>query len=399
MRRFGAMPAQQQPTGFRIGRVFGIPVYLHATWLIWVVLITYSFAVYFEAQHPGWSLVQYCLLGILISIAFCASIVFHELGHSVVAMHYKIPVHSITLFVFGGLSRITREAESAKQEFNIAMAGPLSSFLLGGAFLLVAEFAPTGVLIHDGCLWLGLINLLLGAFNLIPGFPMDGGRVLRSAVWGATGDFDKASRIASRSGQFIAYFMIVLGIWAIVQQNSPVSRFLGGWFGGLWLAFIGWFLLTAAHESYTQVAVRNVLAGLRAGDVMSPDVPTIPRDISLEDYVHEVLRTGRRCHVVTGNGMAVGLVTLHRVQQFPRDEWANTSVQAAMVPQGGIHWVSPAEPVMGVLERMQGEDVNQMPVLQQGHIIGMISRDSILRVIQTRLRAGHVVGKSTPTGS
>jgi predicted transcriptional regulator len=120
---------------------------------------------------------------------------------------------------------------------------------------------------------------------------------------------------------------------------------------------------------------------------MSPDVPTVARDISLEDYVHEVLRTGRRCHVVTGNGMAVGLVTLHQVQAFPREEWANTSIQAAMVPQGAIHWVMPNEPVTGVLERMQSEDVNQMPVLQEGHIIGMIARDSILRVIQTRLQA------------
>jgi Zn-dependent protease/predicted transcriptional regulator len=379
------MPAQAQSTGLRIGRIFGIPIYLHATWLIWVVLITYSFAVYFEAQRPGWNPVQYCLLGVLISIAYCGSIVFHELSHSVIAMHYKIPVDSITLFVFGGLSRISREAQSAKQELNIAMAGPLSSFLLGGIFLLIARFVPTGVLIHDGCLWLGVINLLLGGFNLIPGFPMDGGRVLRAIVWGATKDFDKASRIASRSGQLIAYVMIILGIWAIVQQNSGVSRFLGGWFDGLWLAFIGWFLLSAAQETYTQVAVRNILAGLSAGDIMSPDVPTVPRDISLEDYVHEVLRTGRRCHVVTGNGMAVGLVTLHRVQRFPKDEWVNTSIQAAMVPLNGIHWVSPTEPVMGVLERMQTEDVNQMPVLQQGHIIGMISRDSILRVIQTRM--------------
>jgi Zn-dependent protease/predicted transcriptional regulator len=387
------MPAQSQPAGFRIGRIFGIPIYLHATWLIWVVLITYSFAVYFEAQHPGWNLVQYCLLGILISIAYCGSIVFHELGHSVIAMHYKIPVDSITLFVFGGLSRITKEAESARQEFNIAVAGPLSSFLLGGIFLLIAKFVPTGALIHDGCLWLGVINLLLGAFNLIPGFPMDGGRVLRSIVWGVTGNFDRASRIASRSGQFVAYLMIMVGLWAIFQPKGELSRFVGGWFGGLWLAFIGWFLLSAAQETYTQVAVRNTLAGLSAGDVMSPDVPTVPRDISLEDYVHEVLRTGRRCHVVTGNGMAVGLVTLHRVQHFPRDEWNNTSIQAAMVPLNNIHWVSPSEPVTGVLERMQSEDVNQMPVLQQGHIIGMISRDSILRVIQTRLRAARFAEK------
>ena len=379
------MPAQPQPTGLRIGRIFGIPVYLHASWYIAFALITFMFSAAVKTQHAGWNPAQYWLLGILISLIYFGSIVFHELSHSLVARHYKIPVDSITLFVFGGLSRISREAESALQEFNIAIAGPLSSFFLGGVFLLIYVLSPSGGPLQTVSRWMSVLNFILGAFNLIPGFPMDGGRVLRSIVWGATRNFDKASRIASRSGQLIAYFMIVLGIWAVVQQNTPVGRFLGGWFGGLWLVFIGWFLLSAAQETYTQVAVRNTLAGLSAGDVMSPDVPTVARDISLEDYVHEVLRTGRRCHVVTGNGMAVGLVTLHRVQRFPRDEWANTSVQAAMVPLNNIHWVSPTEPVTGVLERMQGEDVNQMPVLQEGHIIGMISRDSILRVIQTRL--------------
>jgi Zn-dependent protease/predicted transcriptional regulator len=379
------MPAQPQPTGIRIGRIFGIPVYLHASWYIAFALITFMFSAAVKTQHAGWNPAQYWLLGILISLIYFGSIVFHELSHSLVARHYKIPVDSITLFVFGGLSRISREAESALQEFNIAIAGPLSSFFLGGVFLLIYVLSPSGGPLQTVSRWMSVLNFILGAFNLIPGFPMDGGRVLRSIVWGATRNFEKASRIASRSGQLIAYFMIVLGIWAVVQQNTPVGRFLGGWFGGLWLVFIGWFLLSAAQETYTQVAVRNTLAGLSAGDVMSPDVPTVARDISLEDYVHEVLRTGRRCHVVTGNGMAVGLVTLHRVQHFPRDEWANTSVQAAMVPLNNIHWVSPTEPVTGVLERMQGEDVNQMPVLQEGHIIGMISRDSILRVIQTRL--------------
>jgi Zn-dependent protease/predicted transcriptional regulator len=379
------MPAQPQPTGIRIGRIFGIPVYLHASWYIAFALITFMFSAAVKTQHAGWNPAQYWLLGISISLIYFGSIVFHELSHSLVARHYKIPVDSITLFVFGGLSRISREAESALQEFNIAIAGPLSSFFLGGVFLLIYVMSPSGGALQTVSRWMSVLNFILGAFNLIPGFPMDGGRVLRSIVWGATRNFEKASRIASRSGQLIAYFMIVLGIWAVVQQNTPVGRFLGGWFGGLWLVFIGWFLLSAAQETYTQLAVRNTLAGLSAGDVMSPDVPTVARDISLEDYVHEVLRTGRRCHVVTGNGMAVGLVTLHRVQHFPRDEWANTSVQAAMVPLNNIHWVSPTEPVTGVLERMQGEDVNQMPVLQEGHIIGMISRDSILRVIQTRL--------------
>jgi Zn-dependent protease/predicted transcriptional regulator len=379
----------QPRSGLRVGSIFGIPLYLHSTWFIIFALITLSLATQFQTQHPGWTTPQYWILGIAVSILFFASVVFHELGHSVIAMKYKIPVVSITLFIIGGLAQIAREPDSAKQEFNIAIAGPIASFILGVGFFGAMQLLPAGGLFFAAAAWLSWINFALGAFNLIPGFPMDGGRILRAIVWWAKRDYTVATRIASRSGQTLAYMMIILGLWAVVG-GGPVAQFLGGWFGGLWLAFIGWFLLSAAQESYAHVAIRNTLAGLRAGDIMSADVPTVARDISIDDYVHEVLRTGRRCHVVTGSGMAVGLVTLHRVQMFPRDEWANTSIQAAMVPQNSIHWVSPSEPVLGVLERMQTEDINQMPVLDEGHIIGMIARDSILRVIQTRMQAGRL---------
>lgn len=376
----------QPTTGLRIGRILGIPLYLHATSFLIFALLTFFLATQILPLQSGATPMQYWILAVGVSIVFFGSLILHELGHSVIALRYKIPVVSITLFFFGGLARIARDPETALQEFNIAIAGPIVSFMLGAAFLGIYAAAPSGPL-QLAALYLSEINLILGAFNLLPGFPMDGGRVLRAIVWGITKNFDRATQIASRSGQIFAYMMIMLGIWAIMERDSGVSRFLGGWSGGLWLAFIGWYLLSAAQETYTQVAIRHTLTGLSAADIMSPDVPTVARDISLEDYVHEVLRTGRRCHVVTGNGMAVGLVTLHQVQHFPREDWANTSIQAAMVPLGAIQWVAPNDPVTSVLERMQREDVNQMPVLQEGHIIGMIARDSILRVIQTRLQA------------
>ena len=381
----------QPSSGLQVGRVFGIPIYLHSSWFIIFLLLTFSLATQILPQQSGLTAPQYWILGIAVSFLFFGSVVFHELSHSVIAMHYKIPVVKITLFIFGGLASISRDPDSAMQEFNIAIAGPIASFVLAAAFLGAYAVVPSGV-VQMAALYLGEINAILGAFNLIPGFPMDGGRVLRAIVWGVTKNFDKATQIASRSGQIIAYMMIMLGIWAVMERDSTVSTFVG-WVNGLWIAFIGLYLLWAAQETYTQVAVRNTLVGLRAADIMSPDVPSVARDISLEDYVQEVLRTGRRCHVVTGNGMAVGLVTLHQVQHFPRDEWANTSIQAAMVPLSAIHWVTPNEPVTGVLARMQSEDVNQMPVLQEGHIIGMIARDSILRVIQTRLQAARFADK------
>jgi len=367
--------------GIRIGRAFGISIYLHPSWFLIFALITLSLSTQFTAQHPSWSPAQHWMLGVITSLLFFGSVVFHELSHSLVAKHYKISVASITLFVFGGLARIGREPSSAKQEFNIAIAGPLSSFFLSAVFYFVGRYSGNLEMIGATARWLAEINFILAAFNLAPGFPLDGGRVLRSIVWRITDDFSKATRIASQTGQLFAYVMIFGGIWIALRGN---------WFGGLWWVFIGWFLLSASQESYAQVAIRNTLAGVSAADIMSQDVPTVPRDFSLENYMHEVLRTGRRCHIVTGNDVPVGLVTFHSAQTIPRDEWPNTSIQAAMRAMDKIKWASPREPVLSILERMQAEDINQMPVLDDGRVVGMVARDSILRVLQARLQVGHL---------
>ena len=374
-----ARPVEQP--GIQFGRVFGIPLYLSPSWFIIFFLITGLVATQFTSQHPGWSREQHWALGIVTSFLFFASVVFHELSHSVVAKAYKIPVESITLFVFGGLSRITREPANGKQEFNVAIAGPLSSLFLAGCFGLVWRYVTGSEMIHAAAGWLAEINLMLALFNLVPGFPLDGGRVLRGIVWGITGDFTKATKIAANAGKFFAYLMILVGVWQALH---------GTWVGGLWLAFIGWFLLSAAQESYASMAVRNTLAGVRAEDIMTRDVPTVTRDMSIDEYVHEVLRTGSRCHVVTGAGTPVGLVTLAAARAVPRDEWKNTSIQAVMLPVDKIHSAAPEEPAMSILQRMQTQDINQMPVISENHIVGMISRDSILRLLQTRLQVGHV---------
>lgn len=374
-----AGPAHE--TGIPLGRIFGIPIYLHTSWFIIFLLITLSLATQFTSQHPGWTRGQHWILGIATSVLFFGSVIFHELSHSVVAKHYKIPVQSITLFVFGGLSRIARDPSNARQEFNVAIAGPLSSLFLGGCFWLISRYSVGNEMIHAASVWLWEINVGLALFNLVPGFPLDGGRVLRGIAWGVTGNFTRATRIASNAGKFFAYLMIGVGVWQALGGN---------WVGGLWTAFIGWFLLSAAQESYAHVAVRNMLAGVRAEDIMTTDVPTVPRDMSLEEYVQEVLRTGRRCHVVVAGEKPVGLITLAAARSVPRDEWTSHSVQAVMLPVDKIHWASPAEPALGVLQRMQSEDINQMPVISDNHIVGMISRDTILRVLQTRLQVGHL---------
>jgi Zn-dependent protease/predicted transcriptional regulator len=375
---------QQQPQrapGIQIGHIFGIPIYLHPSWLIIFALITITIGLEFTAQHPSWSPTERWTLGIITSLLFFGSVIFHELSHSIVALHYKLPVKSITLFVFGGLSQIEREPSKAREELQMAIAGPISSLFLAGVFWAIWRYAHAGEMVAAMCSWLAFINLILGLFNLVPGFPLDGGRVLRGIVWGITGDFKKASRIASGSGRFFAYLMILFGIW---------QTLLGNW-GGLWLAFIGWFLLEAAKESYVQVALQDTLAGVRTDDVMVREIPTVTRDMSIEEYIHQVLRTGRRAHVVLGGDHPSGLIALQSARHIPREEWANTSVQAVMVPMDKVQVAAPDEPVLQVLQRMQTSNVSQMPVISDGHIIGMIGRDTILQLLQTRLHAERTV--------
>jgi Zn-dependent protease/predicted transcriptional regulator len=372
--------------GLKIGRILGIPIYIHSTWLFIFALITYSLAIRFTQEHPQWTTAQHWTVGVLTSLLFFGSVIFHELSHSVIAKHYKIPVVSITLFIFGGVARIGREPSRAIEEFNIAIAGPLASGFLAAVFFGLTLLFPYSQMMGALATWLWETNLGLAVFNLLPGFPLDGGRIFRALVWGISKDFAKATRIAGASGKLVAYAMILLGAWGAF--NGHVTQ-------GLWIAFIGWFLLTAAQESVAQVAMRENLSGLRAADVMSHEVPTVARDISLEEYGAEVLRTGRRCHLVLTDDRLAGMMNVHTLNSVPRDEWPYMSVQAVMIPREKILWASPDEPLLGLLERLLASDVNQMPVVgssanADAHIIGMVTRDSILRVVQTRAELGSL---------
>jgi Zn-dependent protease/predicted transcriptional regulator len=376
--------------GLRIGRILGIPIYVHASWMIIFVLITMSLAMQFAQEHPQWTTVQHWSVGIATSLLFFASVLFHELSHSVVARFYKIRVISITLFVFGGVARLGREPGKPIQEFNIAIAGPIASLVLAFGFYGLALFFPYAQMVGALAVWLWQTNAALALFNLLPGFPLDGGRIFRAIVWGLTKDFARATTIAGMSGKVVAYGLIVFGAWLGITK--------GQWTSGLWMAFIGWFLLNAAQESVAQVALRETLSGLHAADVMSHEVPTVARDISLEEYGQEVARTGRRCHLVTTDDRLVGMMNVNKLNSVPRNEWGNMSVQGAMIPRDKILWARPEEPLLGLLERLVSADVNQMPVVSDtendgAHIIGMITRDSILRVMQARSE----VGLLTPT--
>ncbi len=377
--------------GLRIGRILGIPIYVHASWFIIFVLITTMLGIQFAEAHPQWTSVQHWAVGIVTSFLFFASVLFHELSHSMVARVYKIRVISITLFVFGGLARIGREPTKPIQEFNIAIAGPIASLFLAAGFYSLTLFFPYAQMVGALAVWLARTNAGLALFNLLPGFPLDGGRIFRAIVWGMTKDFSRATKVAGMSGKVVAYGMIALGAGLAMTVKEQ-------WMSGLWLGFIGWFLLNAAQESVAQVAIRETLSGLHAADVMSHEVPTVPRNMSLEEYGQEVARTGRRCHLVTTDDRLVGMINVHTLNSVPRDEWAHMSVQGVMIPRDKILWARPEEPLLGLLERLVSADVNQMPVVSDAendgaHIIGMITRDSILRVMQARSE----VGSLTPT--
>lgn len=371
-------------TGLKIGRVLGIPIYLHSSWFLIFALITYSYAT--GLADTQWSPPQRWTIGIVVSILFFGSLLFHELSHSVVALHYKIPVASITLFIFGGVARITREPKTAGQEFQIAAAGPLSSYVLAAGFFLVSLLTAPHSMLNLTTETLAVVNGALATFNLLPGFPLDGGRIFRSIVWGINKNYERSTRIAARSGQVIAYAMMGGGLlWAVRDYSTN-----GDVIQGLWLVFIGWYLLTAARQSYVQVEAEGALQGLQVSDLMTADLPSVKRDITLEEYAQEAARTGRRAHLVVSDGQLAGLMTVQVLQSVPREEWAMTSVQAVMLSRDGLQWASPEEPALSLLERMRNANVEEMAVMTGGNLVGLVTRDSILRVIQARVDLQHL---------
>lgn len=372
--------------GIQIGRIYGIPIYLHTSWFIIFALIAASFYSEFDALHLNLPMSRLLGLGVMTALLFFASLVFHEMAHSVIAKHYKIPVVSITLFVFGGVSNISREPTRALEEFNIGVAGPLSSLLLAGGFELVARHAGSNEILRTLAGSLAVINFWLAIFNLIPGFPLDGGHIVRAIAWAFNKDFARSTKVAARSGQVIGYGMVALGVYTAISGYQP----LGGAIGGLWLAFIGWFVLSAAKQSEAQVEARGALENLHVSDIMTRELHTVGREISLEDYAREMMRTGRRAHLVVAGEQLVGLMTAEALHSVPQQDWDVTSVQAVMIPKNKLHWAAPEEPALSLLDRMRTIGMQQMPVIAGGSVVGVVTRDSILRVLQAR----HALGTS-----
>ena len=369
-------------SNIKLGKIKGIEIGLHYSWFIIAALIAFSLGGRFHQVNPTWSTGRVWFAALLTSLLFFVTLLLHELAHSLVAQARGLKVKSITLFALGGVSQIEEDAPDAKTEFWVAIAGPLASLVIGFVCLAIAaalgwhpatepHTAVSAVLV-----WLGYINVGLGIFNLIPGFPLDGGRVFRAVIWAITKDADRSTRIAARVGQAVALLFIVYGIW---------SFFRGAGFNGLWMAFIGWFLMDAAQSSYAQVEVTSAFRGMPVSEVMSRDCAVVDRGVSLQEFVDTyVLRTGERCFAVEDRGRFVGIITLRDIGAIPRDRWGSTTVREAMRPLEELHVITPDTPVLDALKIMASNDVNQLPVVANGTLQGVVSRSHLMQILQAR---------------
>ena len=362
----------------RLGKLLGITFQIDPTWFVVFTLITLSLTSRFAEEYPHWTTLTYWIVGIVTSILFFVSVVLHELAHSAVAISNGIPVRSITLFIFGGVAQISREANLPLTEFLVAAAGPAASIMISVFFagLWLLGKGSSEVVAALGK-WLAQINLTLALFNLIPGFPLDGGRILRSIIWALSGNFGTATRAASTLGKLVAYVFIIMGV---------VIGLRGNFINGLWIGFIGWFLLNAAQQSFQQVILRESLSGIKANDMMTRDCPRIHQGITVAQFIEDfLLRTGQHCFLVMDQDLLLGIITLREVNKTPRDRWDQVRVEEVMLPLQQLKWVSPDQDIVKILEYMDREDINQVPVVEEGRLLGMVGRQEILRLLQRRL--------------
>lgn len=363
---------------FKLGTFGGIDVRLHYTWLVAFFLIAWSLALgYFSMSGQSRDPVTDWTLGVVAALLLFASILVHELGHSFLARSRGLRVDNITLFIFGGVSNLTKEAATARDEFLVAVVGPLTSFILAGAFWLIGAVLPPPSSIGVLAGYLVSANLLLAAFNLVPGFPLDGGRVLRSIIWAATDDMTRATRIASYIGQLVAFTLIGWGV---------LSVFSGDVFGGLWIAFIGWFLNSGAEASRQAAVAQSALAGVPVSSAMDSSAEVISSELSVREFVLEhVVRRGRRALPVVDDGELVGIMSVTDAQHIHQEAWSTTRIGEVMthVP---LKTLNADAALAEALQLMVEHDIHQLPVLQDGTLVGMLTRAGVMRYMQSGLR-------------
>lgn len=362
-------------SGIPIGKLFGIPLMLHYSWFFIFALVTFILTTdYFPAVYPDWSLATSIIASLATSLLFFSSVLAHEMMHSIVAKASGIPVKSITLFIFGGVAQISKEPGDPKTELKIAIAGPLTSIVLGIIFIgiwyvMPARFEELTAITF----WLGWINLVLAIFNLLPGFPLDGGRVLRAIIWWRSGNLQRATKWTSIIGRGLGYTFILAGV---------VLLFYGLWFNGIWLAFIGWFLTMAASRSYKQSNMQHLLQKHTVREIMEHGCPTVPPDISIDTLVKDyILPSGNRCLAVSAGSHIQGIINPRNIRALSRRQWAGKTVADVMIPLDKIEWVKPDDDLASIASILTERNIVQLPVMENGNLIGMIGRNNLLAFV------------------
>lgn len=365
----------------KLGKIWGIPISLNYSWFLIFGLLTWSLASgYFPQAYPQLSPISHWALGAVTSLLFAASVLAHELGHSAVALRNRIPVRRISLFIFGGVAEVEREPDAPGQEFRIAIAGPLVSLFLGLFFAGLWALDQALPMLAAPSEYLMRINLTLALFNLIPGFPLDGGRVLRALVWKWTGNFQRATRLATASGQLVAFAFIGIGVFTI---------FTGNFLDGLWLAFIGWFLQNAASGAQAYSRLQDSLRGVKVSQVMTTDCVQVPSLASLNQVVEEqVLNGGKACFLISDNGRPDGILTLQEIARIPQSRWRFTTTRQAMLPLDRLASIHPDSDLMAALQVLESARVAQLPVMRGDQLVGLLTRERALDYLRSRAELG-----------
>jgi len=359
----------------RIARIFGVPVYVHFSWVIILGLITWTLATgYFPAHYPDLPASSYWAKGLVASLLFFVSILLHEMGHALVALRHGIGIRSITLFIFGGVAQMEKDPEDGWTEFKIAAIGPVVSLALAGLFHLAAATPLLGDSGRAVARYLALINLVLACFNLVPAFPLDGGRLLRGLLWKQAGKLG-ATRIAAGAGTFFAFFLIGSGALSLLRGDGVT---------GVWYILMGWFLKDAASGAYQGVRLDETLQGVAVRDAMLVELATIPAHISLADAARDhFLHSGYGGFPVVRGENVVGLLCLRDVLRFPPEERDATSVQGAMTPVGESIVIGPDAPLLAAMAKM-AQGAGRLLVMQEGRLVGLLTMSSVIRHLRVR---------------
>ncbi len=373
---------------FQIGRIAGIRIGINWSWLIVFALIVWSLAVaVFPSQNPGFSDGEYVVLAVVAALLFFVSLLLHELGHALQARRDGVEIEGINLWLFGGVAQFKGDFPSAGAEFRIAIAGPLVSLVLGILFVLVTGIAGLPNAVDGVAAWLGYTNLILLAFNLLPALPLDGGRVLRSALWYFRGDLQWATWVASAVGRGFGFLFIGLGVFMLIVDGA---------FSGAWLAFVGWFLLQAATAEARYVATRQALAGLKVRDLMIREPITVEADVSLGQFMDEVASSRRyTTYPVLEGGSPIGLLAFRSVASVPRDQWNDRRVREAMIPRHDVPLLDEDDAAIDALVELSESDVNRGLVVDNGRLAGLLSITDLARALEVR-RPPRPVTARTP---